>query len=97
MENNNIQGLLKKYWNQNVLIMVILLSLWALAGLGAGILFVDWLNLFKLPTTSFPLGFWFAHQGSIIAFVLLILIYCLLMNYLDSKYHSDLNRFQNNK
>ena len=97
MENNNIQGLLKKYWNQNVLIMVILLSLWALAGLGAGILFVDWLNLFKIPKTGFPLGFWFVHQGSIIAFVLLILIYCLLMNYLDSKYHSDLNRFQNNK
>ena len=97
MKNNNTQGLLKKYWSQNVLIMFVLLSLWALAGLGAGIFFVDWLNLFKLPTTGFPLGFWFAHQGSIIAFVLLILIYCLLMNYLDSKYHSDLNRFQNNK
>ena len=96
MENNNIRGLLKKYWHQNVVIMVMLLFLWAIAGLGAGILFVDWLNLFKLPLTGFPLGFWFAQQGSIIAFVLLILVYCLLMNHLDSKYHSDLNHFKNN-
>ena len=78
---------LERYWRRNVRIMAILLLVWATVGLGAGVLFADRLNAYTLPGTGFPLGFWFAHQGSIIAFVLLILVYCLLMNRLDEQHH----------
>ena len=82
--------LLQWYWRRNVRIMVTLLFAWALAGLGAGVLFADVLNAYRLPGTGYPLGFWFAQQGSIIAFVLLILVYCLLMNRLDAAHHRDI-------
>ena len=72
--------------------MVTLLFVWAVAGLGAGVLFADFLNNYTLPGTGFPLGFWFAHQGSIIAFVLLILVYCLLMNRIDDQYLREIQR-----
>ena len=65
--------------------MVILLFVWAAVGLGAGVLFADRLNAYTLPGTGFPLGFWFAQQGSIIAFVLLIRVYGLLMDRLDEQ------------
>ena len=74
------------YWRRNLGIMVTLLFLWASAGLGAGVLLADRLNAYTLPGTGYPLGFWFAHQGAIIAFVLLILVYCILMNRLDSRH-----------
>ena len=80
------------YWRHNVRIMAALLFVWASAGLGAGVLFADRLNAYTLPGTGFPLGFWFAHQGSIIAFVLIILVYCLLMNRLDAGHHSEFER-----
>ena len=72
--------------------MVILLLVWAAAGLGAGVLFADRLNAYTLPGTGFPLGFWFAQQGSIIAFVLLILVYCLLMNRIDAEHHEEMGQ-----
>jgi putative solute:sodium symporter small subunit len=74
------------YWRANLRIMAGLLVIWAAAGVGASILIADWLNRFTLPGTGFPLGFWFAHQGSILVFVLLILAYCVLMNRLDSRH-----------
>ena len=74
--------------------MVILLAVWAVAGLGFGVVIADWLNQFTLPGTGFPVGFWFAHQASIAVFVLIILVYCLLMNRLDKKHHEDLSRMQ---
>ena len=83
---------LKRYWRKNVIFTVVLLVFWTAAGLGCGVLLADRLNLYKLPGTGFPLGFWFAHQGSIIIFVLLILAYCLLMNRLDTKHHNELDQ-----
>ena len=74
--------------------MAVLLSVWAFVGLGCGVLWADWLNRFKLPGTGFPLGFWFAQQGSIIVFVLLTLVYCLLLNRLDRRHHQELERFR---
>ena len=84
------EALLQGYWRRNVRIMVILLFVWAAVGLGAGVLFADRLNAYTLPGTGFPLGFWFAQQGSIIAFVLLILVYCLLMNRVDKQHHGEI-------
>ena len=72
--------------------MVVLLFVWAAVGLGAGVLFADRLNAYTLPGTGFPLGFWFAQQGSIIAFVLLILVYCLLMNRLDEQRYREMQQ-----
>lgn len=86
--------MLRRYWRRNVSYMIVLLVIWAAAGLGCGILWADWLNQFKLGATGFPLGFWFAQQGSIIIFVLLILVYCVLMNRLDKKHHAELERLR---
>ena len=55
---------------------------------------MDRLNRFTLPVTGMPLGFWFAQQGSIIVFVLLILIYCLLLNRLDAQHHKELEKIK---
>ena len=82
----------QRYWRRNVRIMATLIFVWALAGLGAGVLFADRLNAYTLPGTGYPLGFWFAHQGSIIAFVLIILAYCLLMNRLDAEHHREIEQ-----
>lgn len=73
-----------KYWRENLKLLAILLSIWFLVSYGAGILFVDFLNQFHLG--GFPLGFWFAQQGSIITFVILIFVYVRKMNKLDAKY-----------
>jgi putative solute:sodium symporter small subunit len=77
------------YWRQNLIYLGVLLSIWAFVSFGCGIVFAEWLNQFQLPGTGFPLGFWFAQQGSIYVFVLLVLVYVLLMNRLDRKYDFD--------
>ena len=71
------------YWRSNLVLVGMLLVLWALPSLGAGILFVDFLDQWKIG--GFPLGFWFAQQGSVLFFVVLILVYCLLMDKLDAR------------
>ena len=78
-----------RYWRKNITIMLALLAVWAAAGLGCGVLFVDVLNQYKLG--GFPLGFWFAQQGSIITFVLVILVYCILLNRLDAHHRQELD------
>lgn len=87
-----VQASLRVYWATNVRWTLCLLTIWAMAGLGCGILFADRLNETMLFGTGYPLGFWFAQQGSIIIFVFLILTYCLVMNRLDAKHHRDLKR-----
>ncbi len=74
----------KKYWAQNLKYLAWLLSIWFIVSFGAGILFADQLNAFKLG--GYPLGFWFAQQGSIYIFVILIFVYVYLMNKLDKKF-----------
>ncbi|MAX27456.1 MAG: hypothetical protein CMJ19_23405 [Phycisphaeraceae bacterium] len=88
-----IHASLDRYWKANVWIMRVLLLIWAAVGLGAGIIFADKLNAFSIG--GFPLGFWFAQQGSIFVFVVLILIYCITMNKLDAKHHRDVAEIQN--
>jgi putative solute:sodium symporter small subunit len=77
----------KDYWKQNLKYLTILLSIWFFVSFLCGILFADYLNQFMLG--GFPLGFWFAHQGAIYFFVVLIFIYVFLMNRLDKKYKVD--------
>lgn len=78
---------LKDYWKENLRYLVILLIIWFLASYGLGIFFVDSLNNIKIG--GFKLGFWFAQQGSIYVFVILIFVYVSLMNKLDKKYGVD--------
>jgi putative solute:sodium symporter small subunit len=78
---------LKGYWRTNVRYLVALLLIWFVVSYGAGILFAPYLNNFQIG--GFPLGFWFAQQGSIYVFVVLIFVYVYLMNRLDRKYDVD--------
>ena len=77
----------QRYWQENLKYLTILLVIWFLVSYGAGILFADALNNFRLG--GFKLGFWFAQQGSIYIFVILIFVYIYLMNRLDKKYGYD--------
>ncbi|OUR90791.1 hypothetical protein A9Q87_12630 [Flavobacteriales bacterium 34_180_T64] len=77
----------KLYWRKNIKYVLILLSIWFLVSYGAGILFKDALNEIKLG--GFKLGFWFAQQGSMYIFVILIFVYVRLMNKLDKTYGYD--------
>ncbi|MEE9349158.1 MAG: DUF4212 domain-containing protein [Flavobacteriaceae bacterium] len=76
---------LKKYWKTNLKYLAVLLSIWFIVSFGCGILFVEELN--KIRLGGFKLGFWFAQQGSIYVFVVLIFVYIKLMNNLDKKYN----------
>jgi putative solute:sodium symporter small subunit len=64
--------------------MVVLLTIWAFVSYVCGILLVEQLNAIQLG--GFPLGFWFAQQGSIYVFVVLIFAYYVLMRRLDRKF-----------
>jgi putative solute:sodium symporter small subunit len=77
----------REYWRRNLRLMAVLLSIWALVSFGAGILFVEPLN--EISFIGFPLGFWFAQQGSIITFVILIAVYVWRMDKLDAEYGID--------
>lgn len=75
---------LRSYWKKNLRYLAILLAVWFLVSYGCGILFAEALN--KIQLGGFKLGFWFAQQGSIYVFVVLIFIYVRLMNKLDREY-----------
>ena len=77
----------KAYWRENIKYVVILLIIWFLVSYGAGILFKDQLNQIKIG--GFKLGFWFAQQGSIYAFVAIIFVYVYLMNKLDKSHTKE--------
>lgn len=83
MENSNAQA----YWKRNLRILLILLLIWFAVSYGCGILFADTLNQFKIG--GFPLGFWFAQQGAIYVFTILIFVYVYLMNKLDREFDVD--------
>ena len=77
----------EEYWKANLKIVASLLFVWFLASFGFGILFSDVLDQVKIG--GFKLGFWFAQQGSIYIFVILIFIYVYLMQRLDKKFSQD--------
>ena len=74
----------KKYWKKNLKNLAILLTIWFLVSFVFGIILVDELNSIRVG--GFKLGFWFAQQGSIYVFVVLIFVYISLMNKLDKEF-----------
>ena len=75
----------QEYWRKNITCVLVLLAIWFVVSLGCGVLFVDALDKITIPGTGFKLGFWFAQQGSIVTFVLIIAVYVIYMNRLDKK------------
>ena len=73
-----------KYWRTNLSYLAVLLLIWFFVSFGLGIIWVEEMNTIKIG--GFKLGFWFAQQGAIYAFVIIIFIYVYLMNKLDKKY-----------
>ena len=71
----------KVYWRRQLQRTGVLLAVWAFVSFGCSILFVEWLN--RLSLGDVPLGFWMAQQGSIYAFILLILLYALMSDRSD--------------
>lgn len=76
----------QEYWWRNVRTVLVLLAIWFLVSYGFGILLVEPLNRIRLPGSGFQLGFWFAQQGSIYVFVVLVVVYVRIMNALDREY-----------
>lgn len=72
------------YWKANLRLLVTLLVIWFVVSFGFGILLADPLNAISLG--GYKLGFWFAQQGSIYTFIVLIFVYAAKMNTLDRKF-----------
>jgi len=86
-ENRHASG--RAYWRANLKLGAALLVIWFLVSFGFGILLVEPLN--RIPFFGFKLGFWWAQQGSIYVFIVLIFVYAGAMKRLDRKYdvHED--------
>jgi len=78
---------MQKYWKTNITYVGSLLAVWFVVSYVFGILLVEPLNGIRVG--GFKLGFWFAQQGSIYVFVVLIFVYVWLMNRLDRKFDVD--------
>ena len=72
------------YWRANLRLVGICLAIWFFCSFGLGVLFVESMNSIRIG--GFQLGFWFAQQGSIYTFVVLIFVYVLVMNRLDRRF-----------
>ena len=72
-----------EYWRRNLRYLAILLAIWLLVSFGFAIIWADALNAVRIPGTGFRLGFWFAQQGAIYVYLILIAVYVWLMNRLD--------------
>ncbi len=77
----------RAYWRANLRLMGVLLALWFLVSFGFGILLVEPLN--QVPFFGFKLGFWWAQQGSIYVFIVLIFVYAAAMRHIDRKHGVD--------
>jgi putative solute:sodium symporter small subunit len=80
----------RRHWRATITLTVSLLIVWAVVGLGCGVLLADMLKPIRLG--GYPLGFWFAQQGAIIVFVVLILIYAVGMSIIDRRYRREVGK-----
>lgn len=78
-----------EYWKRNISLVTMLLVIWFVVSYGFGIIFADALNTIRIGGVG--LGFWFAQQGSIYVFIVLIFFYAARMNALDREFdvHED--------
>lgn len=75
------------YWKRHLRIIGVLLAIWFIVSFGFGIVLVDYLDQFRFG--GFGLGFWFAQQGAMYVFVVLIFVYVVLTNRLDREFDVD--------
>lgn len=77
------------YWSANLRLLIVLLAIWFVVSYGFGIILVEALN--AIPLGGYKLGFWFAQQGSMYTFLVLIFVYAIRMGQLDKKFgvHED--------
>ena len=85
--SNPREGHARSYWRANLRLLGWLMAIWFLVSFGAGILFRDFLDQFMIG--GFPLGFWFAQQGSIYVFIALIFFYSWKMHRIEREYSLD--------
>lgn len=83
MSDKNLQ----EYWKKNLRLLAVLLAVWFFVSYGCGIIFADYLNNFRLG--GYKLGFWFAQQGAIYVFIIIIFVYVNRMNKLDKEFGVD--------
>ena len=83
MSDKNLQ----EYWRKNLRLLAVLLAVWFFVSYGCGIIFADYLNNFRLG--GYKLGFWFAQQGAIYVFIIIIFVYVNRMNKLDKEFGVD--------
>ena len=84
------ESLYRDYWRANILVVSALLLVWFLVSFVFGIFFSDQLN--EIRIYGFKLGFWWAHQGSIFTFVLIIYVYSTIMARIDKRFQSKLEK-----
>ena len=94
-ESREKKGIVKEsvdtqYWRVNIIVVSVLLVIWFLVSFVFGILLFDDFNSIKFY--GFKLGFWWAHQGSIFIFVLLIFAYSLIMEKVDRRFASMMDK-----
>jgi len=75
---------LQAYWKENLAIILVHLAIWFFVSFVCGIMFADQLDAYVF--LGMPVGFWFANQGAMVVFVILIWTYVYMMNQLDVKY-----------
>lgn len=83
-ESENDMQQAQAYWKTNVRLIIILLAIWAFVSYLCGIILAPVLNGIYLG--QLPLGFWFAQQGSMITFVILIFVYSYQMDRVDQQF-----------
>ena len=81
----------QKYWKACLKLVLCLLAVWFTISFVCGILLRDWLDVNAPKIGNAPFGFWMAQQGSIIGFILLLIVYAIGMNRLDAKYGFNKN------